>query len=118
MDIIIRSIPVWAEFISLCIGTLMCRAWVLSAAVLFVIPDRSSLMRRMWFFFGIAIAVILAGSAADLISRYSGNERQAGRGRITSYSRRYSADSFRMDMDCPHRGINPGRAPDNGQQTP
>ncbi|HUI46405.1 MAG TPA: CopD family protein [Nitrospirota bacterium] len=71
MNIILHSIPVWFEIISLafCIGTLMCRSWVFSPALLLSVPDRRRLLRRMWGLFGIAIAIIIACSAADLISR-------------------------------------------------
>ncbi len=73
MNLIIRSIPSWAELFSLafCIGILVCRAWILSPSLLLTISDHGKLLRRMWFLFGIAVAVILAGSAADLISRTS-----------------------------------------------
>jgi copper resistance protein D len=71
MSLVIHSLPLWAELISLafCIGTLVCSLWVLSPTLLLAIPDRSRLLNRMWFSFGIATAVILAGSVADLISR-------------------------------------------------
>ena len=71
MNLVIHSLPLWAELISLafCIGTLVCRLWVLSPTLLLAIPDRSRLLNRMWFFFGITTAVILAGSVADLVSR-------------------------------------------------
>jgi putative copper resistance protein D len=71
MNIIIHATPLWVELISLafCIGTLVCRVWVISPSLLLAIPDRSGLLRRIWLFFIVAIAVIVAGSAADLISR-------------------------------------------------
>jgi putative copper resistance protein D len=73
MDLIIHNIPLWAELFSLafCIGALVCRAWILSPALLHAIPDYRRLLRRMWFLFGIAVALILAGSVSDLISRAS-----------------------------------------------
>ncbi len=73
MNLVIRSIPLWAELFSLafCTGALVCRAWVFSPSLLVAIPDRARLMRRIWLLFGSAVAVIFAGSAADLISRVS-----------------------------------------------
>jgi putative copper resistance protein D len=73
MNLIIRSVPLWAELVSLafCIGMLVCRAWILSPGLLLAIPDHGKLLRRMWLLFRVSVAVILAGSAADLISRAS-----------------------------------------------
>ncbi len=73
MNLVIHSIPLWAELFSLafCIGALVCRAWVLSPSLLLAIPDHAKLLRRIWSLFGIAVVVVLAGSAADLVSRAS-----------------------------------------------
>jgi len=73
MNLFIHSIPLWAELLSLafCIGTLVCRSLVFSPVLIDVIPDRDNLLRRMWILFGIAVAVMLAGSVVDFLARTS-----------------------------------------------
>jgi len=67
MYLFTHSIPAWLEHLSLSlwVGILVCRLWVLP-------PAHNELQRkkdfpaRMWFFFGISIVVMLASSVADL----------------------------------------------------
>ena len=68
---IIRSIPSWLELVALavCVGTVVCRLWVLPPAVRSVLAGREQLIRRMRLLFVIGIAVVIAGSLCDLVLR-------------------------------------------------
>jgi putative copper resistance protein D len=68
---IIRSVPSWLELVALaaCVGTLVCRLWVLPPAVRSGLPGHEHLIRRMRLLFAIGIAVVIAGSIADLLLR-------------------------------------------------
>ncbi len=71
MSILVRSLPSWLELVGLacCMGTLVCRLWVLPHADRSSPPDRQPLIRRLWLFFGAGMAVALAGASADLLVR-------------------------------------------------
>ncbi len=67
MTELLHAIPAWLELISLtfCIGTLVCRLWVLDdpAAAL---PTDGKIPPRLWRLFRIGIAAIIACTIADL----------------------------------------------------
>ncbi len=71
MTAIIRSIPSWLELVALAIsvGTLVCRLWVLPPEIRSGLSDDEHLIRRMRLLFGIGVAVVTAGSIADLLLR-------------------------------------------------
>ncbi len=71
MIFFIHSIPAWLEHISLafCIGTLVCRLWVIAPAAGADVSDHENILRRMWLFFSVSVAVLFASSVADLIVR-------------------------------------------------
>ncbi len=71
MTALIHSMLSWLGLAALayCMGTLVCRLWVLPP------PDRprsahqENLIKRLWFFFGISITIALACSCADFVAR-------------------------------------------------
>lgn len=68
----LHTIPEWFVLISLtfCIGTLVCRLWVLDdSSEDNEIAYQTNLLSRLWRFFGIGIAVLIASSIADLFVR-------------------------------------------------
>lgn len=67
MSIFFHSMPSWIQLVSMafCAGTLVCLLWVLPLSI----DTDNYLLTRMWFFFGICIFAIIAGSAADLLLR-------------------------------------------------
>ena len=64
----IHAIPAWLEliFLTLCIGTLACRLWVLGAPA-DGIPSLEKISARLRQSFGIGIAALIACSIADLL---------------------------------------------------
>ncbi len=78
MNLYIYSIPLWFELISLAFffGTLVCRLWVLPPAAGNVLPGLENRIRPVWLYFGVGIAVMFAGSVAELLvhaAEMSGN---------------------------------------------
>jgi len=67
----LHTIPEWFVLISLtfCIGTLVCRLWVLGASADNEVAYQGHLLTRLWRSFGIGIAVLIASSIADLFVR-------------------------------------------------
>jgi copper resistance protein D len=65
----IHAIPAWFQliFLTLCIGTLDCRLWVLDAAAGAGIPSQEKILVRLRQSFGIGIAALVACSIADLL---------------------------------------------------
>jgi putative copper export protein len=64
----IHIIPEWFEliFLTLCIGTLLCRLWVLALSPGTGVPYQEISLNRMWLLFGIGIAAITISSIANL----------------------------------------------------
>ena len=71
MTTIIHSGPEWFELIGLafCIGVLVCRILVLPPSARAEFPYQGNLLSGMWRSFGIGIAVMFAGSIANLLLR-------------------------------------------------
>lgn len=74
MTIFVRGIAAWIELISLafCIGALTCRLLVFPPSAPAGFPEREDFPGRAWRLFGIALAVIFAGSIVDLLIRAAG----------------------------------------------
>ncbi len=64
-------IPEWLELICLafCIGVIACRLWFLSPAIQNKFSYQENFVSRMWTLFCYGLAVIIAGSVAELLSR-------------------------------------------------
>ena len=67
----IHIIPEWLELLCLtfCIGTLVCRLWVLENSTQFESPPQQSLVTSRWRGFGIVTVVMIASSIGDLLVR-------------------------------------------------
>ena len=65
----IHAIPAWFEliFLTLCIGTLACRLWVLDTRAGARKSPQEKILVRLWQSFGIGIAALIACSIADLL---------------------------------------------------
>jgi copper resistance protein D len=74
VTVFVHGITAWLELISLafCIGLLVCRLLVFPPSALAEFPEHGDLPGRAWRLFGIALAVIFAGSAVDLFIRAAG----------------------------------------------
>ena len=70
MTFFVHSIAIWLEFVSLatCTGILVCRLLVFPPAAA-ESPEKGNSFTSGWRLFGIALAVIFAASAADLLMR-------------------------------------------------
>jgi putative copper export protein len=71
MTTLTHSIPSWLELVALayCMGTLVCRLWVLPPADGTRPAHQENLIKRLSFLFGIGISVALVGSATDFLVR-------------------------------------------------
>lgn len=71
MNLFLHSLPTWFILVSLsfCIGTLVCRLWVLGPKTQDDRPDHAKLFARLWSFLELNIAVIAVCSIADLLGR-------------------------------------------------
>ena len=67
----LHAVPEWLLLVALafCFATLVIRLWVLEAAADKELPHHRKLLTRLWRFFGAGIAVLAAGSIADLFVR-------------------------------------------------
>ncbi|MEJ2695185.1 MAG: CopD family protein [Candidatus Sulfobium sp.] len=74
MNVFIHDIASWFELISLayCTGVLVCRLLVLPPSAPAGFSGQGYFPVRAWRLFGIALAVMFAGSAADLLLRAAG----------------------------------------------
>jgi len=65
----LHTIPEWFELIilSLCIGAVACRLWVVTPSVPIEAPQQENLHAGMWPFFGIGIGAMIANSFAVLL---------------------------------------------------
>jgi copper resistance protein D len=70
----IHSIAVWLELISIafCVGALVCRLLVLPPSALTEFPAYGTFPGMTWRLFGIALAIIFAGSTVELFLRAAG----------------------------------------------
>jgi putative copper resistance protein D len=66
-----HMIPEWGELMALafCIGTLVCRIWVLPTLAGNELPPQGNQLFSMWRPFGICMAAMLASGIADLLMR-------------------------------------------------
>ncbi len=64
-------IPEWLELVCLafCIGVIACRLWFLSPAIQGKFSYQGNFVSRMWKLFCYGLAVIIAGSVAELLTR-------------------------------------------------
>ncbi len=67
----LHTIPEWLVLISLtlCIGTLVCRLWVLEASADNEVSHQGDLLTHLWRFFAIGVTVLIASSIADMLVR-------------------------------------------------
>jgi len=64
-------IPEWLELISLafCIGVIVCRLWFFTPSTQDEFSYKENFVSRMWTLFCFAVAVLIAGSVVELLSR-------------------------------------------------
>lgn len=64
-------IPEWLELISLafCIGVIVCRLWFFTPSTQGKFSYESNFVSRMWTLFCFGLAVLIAGSAVELLTR-------------------------------------------------
>ncbi len=71
MNLFLHSLPTWCFLVSLsfCVGTLVCRLWILAPGTQDEGADHAGLVARMWSVLQLSIAVIAVCSIADLVGR-------------------------------------------------
>src|SRR5512139_663707 len=64
-------IPEWLELISLafCIGVIVCRLWFFTPSTQDEFSYKENFVSMMWTLFCFAVAVLIAGSVVELVSR-------------------------------------------------
>lgn len=77
MTSFLHAVATWLEFLSVafCIGVLACRVFVFPPPAAGV-REKRDFPERAWRLFGLALAIILAGSAVDLLIRTAGMSGQ------------------------------------------
>jgi putative copper resistance protein D len=67
----LHILPTWLELLSLafCMGTLVCRRWVLPPLVVSGLSDERDFSGRLWLAFTISVAAMMTGSAIGLLGR-------------------------------------------------
>ncbi len=71
LSILVRSVSSWVELVALayCMGTIVCRLWVIPPADSPRPAHPGNVIKRLWLYFGIGLTAALLGSAAAFLVR-------------------------------------------------